>query len=149
MGLRAGSIGETCIPLILLCGLYLILRKFMDWRIPVAMLLGAAVAGMVFRLAEPQVFPSALFVFFSGGLMLGAMFMATDPVASPVTPRGMWIYGILMGVLTVLIRFKGGLSEGVMYAILLGNAVSPLIDSLTQPRAYGERRKSLFQGAVK
>jgi len=76
--------------------------------------------------------------------MLGAKFMATDPVASPVTPRGMWIYGVLMGALTVLIRFKGGLAEGVMYAILLGNAVSPLIDSLTQPRTYGERKKSLI-----
>ena len=67
--------------------------------------------------------------------MLGAMFMATDPVASPVTPRGMWIYGALMGLITVLIRLKGGLAEGVMYAILLGNALSPLIDNLTQPRA--------------
>jgi electron transport complex protein RnfD len=81
--------------------------------------------------------------------MLGAMFMATDPVASPVTPRGMWIYGILMGVLTVLIRFKGGLSEGVMYAILLGNALSPLIDSVTQPRTYGQRKKALVPALAK
>jgi electron transport complex protein RnfD len=121
----------------------------MDWRIPAAMLLGAVALAGVFRISDPKVYPGALFVLFSGGLMLGAMFMATDPVASPVTPRGMWIYGILMGVLTVLIRFKGGLSEGVMYAILLGNALSPLIDNLTQPRTYGERKKSLLQGVVK
>jgi electron transport complex protein RnfD len=80
-------------------------------------------------------------VLFSGGLLLGAMFMATDPVASPVTPLGMWIYGALMGLITVLIRFEGGLSEGVMYAILLGNAVSPLIDKVTQPRPYGARKR--------
>ncbi len=144
MGLHGGSAGETCIPLIVLCGLYLIFRKFMDWRIPAAMLLGAAAMGQVFHMADPKAYPGAVFVLLSGGLMLGAMFMATDPVASPVTPRGMWIYGILMGVLTVLIRFKGGLSEGVMYAILLGNALSPLIDSLTQPRTYGEKRKGLL-----
>jgi len=148
-GLRAGSIGETCLPLILICGLYLIVRKMMDWRIPAAMLLGAVATGVVFHMADPKVYPGALFVLFSGGLMLGAMFMATDPVASPVTPRGMWIYGILMGVLTVLIRFKGGLSEGVMYAILLGNALSPLIDSVTQPRTYGQRKKALVPALAK
>jgi len=140
-GIRAGSAGETCVPLILLCGLYLIYCKFMDWRIPAAMLLGAAALSEIFHLADPKAYPGPLFVLLSGGLMLGAMFMATDPVASPVTPRGMWIYGILMGVLTVLIRFKGGLSEGVMYAILLGNAVSPLIDKVTQPRPYGARKR--------
>jgi electron transport complex protein RnfD len=143
-GERAGSIGETCIPLIFLCGLYLILRKFMDWRIPAAMLLGAVAMGEVFHLMDPKAYPGPMFVLFAGGLMLGAMFMATDPVASPVTPRGMWIYGILMGILTVLIRFLGGLAEGVMYAVLLGNALSPLIDSLNQPRTYGERKKSML-----
>ena len=144
LGLRAGSIGETCVPLIFLCGLYLIIRKMMDWRIPAAMLLGAVGLGEIFHLIDPKQYPGPMFVLFAGGLMLGAMFMATDPVASPVTPRGMWIYGILMGALTVLIRFKGGLAEGVMYAILLGNALSPLIDHLTQPRTYGERKKPLL-----
>ena len=86
-------------------------------------------------------YPGPLFVLFSGGLMLGALFMATDPVASPVTPLGMWIYGLLMGLITVLIRFEGGLPEGVMYAILLGNALSPLIDNVTQPRTYGKRKR--------
>jgi electron transport complex protein RnfD len=148
LGVHSGSIGETCTPLILICGIYLIIRKFMDWRIPVAMLLGAVAMGTIFHLADPKSYPDALFVLFSGGLMIGALFMATDPVASPVTPRGMWIYGILMGLLTVLIRFKGGLSEGVMFAILLGNALSPLIDSLTQPRTYGQRKKPLLKGAT-
>ena len=117
----------------------------MDWRIPVAMLGTAFVAGGVFHFFNSVQYPSPFFVLFSGGLMLGAMFMATDPVASPVTPRGVWIYGALMGLITVLIRFTGGLPEGVMYAILLGNAVSPMIDNLTQPRAYGALKKETAQ----
>lgn len=141
LGERAGSSGETSAVLILLCGCYLIARRMMDWRIPIAMLLGALLTDAGYYLSNPTRYPGPLFVLFSGGLMLGAMFMATDPVASPVTPRGMWIYGLLMGLITVLIRFEGGLAEGVMYAILLGNALAPLIDNVTQPRTYGERRR--------
>ena len=143
LGARPGSAGETSALLILLCGLYLIARKFMDWRIPAAMLSGVLLTSGAFYLSDAARYPSPVFVLLSGGLMLGAMFMATDPVASPVTPLGMWIYGLLMGLITVLIRFKGGLAEGVMYAILLGNAVSPLIGKLTQPRTYGQRVRSL------
>lgn len=139
-GQRAGSSGEMPGLLILLCGAYLVARKMMDWRITVAMLLGALVTGAAFHMVNPAAYPDALFTLFTGGLILGATFMATDPVASPVTPRGMWIYGVLMGVLTVFIRNLGGLAEGVMYAILLGNALSPLIDGLTPPRPYGARR---------
>jgi len=148
IGARAGSSGETSALLILLGGGYLIAHKMMDWRIPAAMLSGAVLTGGAYYLSNPAKYPGPLFVLFSGGLMLGALFMATDPVASPVTPRGMWIYGILMGVMTVLIRFLGGLSEGVMYAILLGNAFSPLIDNVTQPRTYGERKKVQGKPAV-
>ena len=148
LGTRAGSSGETSAVLILIGGVYLIARKMMDWRIPVAMLLGALVTGGAYYLSNPAKYPSPLFVLFSGGLMLGAFFMATDPVASPVTPRGMWIYGILMGLITVLIRFEGGLAEGVMYAILLGNALSPLIDRLTQPRTYGEGKRMFGKEAI-
>ncbi|MCC6368011.1 MAG: RnfABCDGE type electron transport complex subunit D [Bryobacterales bacterium] len=141
LGKVAGSAGETSALLILLCGAYLIARKFMDWRIPAAMLSSAFLVGGAFYLASPAQYPNPLFVLFSGGLMLGAMFMATDMVASPVTPLGVWIYGGLMGLVTVIIRFLGGLPEGVMYAILLGNALSPMIDNLTQPRIYGARKK--------
>lgn len=144
-GQRAGSLGETCAPLILLCGLYLIARKMMDWRITAAMILGVVAAGGLFHLADSSKYPSPLVHVLSGGLMLGAVFMATDPVASPVTPLGSWIYGIVMGVLTVIIRCLGGLAEGVMYAILLGNALAPMIDNLTQPRTYGERKKAREQ----
>ncbi len=74
-------------------------------------------------------------------LMLGAVFMATDMVASPTTPLGVWIYGAIIGFLTVIIRLFGGLPEGIMYAILLGNAASPLIAQMTQPRIYGARHE--------
>lgn len=141
-GQVAGSTGETCGILIAVCGLYLMLRRMMDWRIPVSMLLSAFLLSAAFFLASPTHYPPPTFVLFSGGLILGAMFMATDMVGSPVTPLGVWIYGAIMGVITVMIRLHGGLSEGVMYAILLGNALSPMIDNLTQPRPYGALRKA-------
>jgi electron transport complex protein RnfD len=78
-----------------------------------------------------------LFAISSGGLLIGAFFMATDPVSSPVTPRGAWIFGAGIGLLVVLIRLFGGFPEGVMYAILLMNAATPLIDRYTQPRIFG------------
>jgi Na+-translocating ferredoxin:NAD+ oxidoreductase subunit D len=143
LGTTAGSTGETCAVLVLLCGGYLIARRMMDWRIPAAMLGSAALFAALFHAWRPDDYPGPVFVLFSGGLMLGAMFMASDMVASPVTPLGVWIYGGLMGFLTVLIRFMGGLPEGVMYAILLGNALSPIIDSLTQPKIYGARKPAM------
>ncbi len=137
IGTTAGSLGETSALIILLCGAYLIARRMMNWRIPAAILATILLVGGAFHLLDPEVNPNPLFSLFSGGLMLGAMFMASDLVASPTTPRGMWIYGILIGGITYLIRMLGGLPEGIMYAILLGNAASPIIDRLTQPRIYG------------
>lgn len=124
--------------LILVCGAYLALRRFLDWRIPAAILGSAgATAWILFALA-PERFPNPFFMLFSGGLVLGAVYMATDMATSPVTPRGMWLYGALIGLLTVLIRYYGGLPEGVMYAILIGNAASPLIEKITQPVPFGK-----------
>jgi electron transport complex protein RnfD len=80
---------------------------------------------------------------FSGGLMLGAVFMATDMVASPLSTKGVIIYGLFIGVLTVVIRLWSGLPEGVMYAILLANAVSPHIERLIQPRVYGTKQRKV------
>ncbi len=138
-GMTAGSVGETCAALIVVCGAYLALRRMMDWRIPVAVLGSAALAAGGLHGLDSGAYPDPRFMLLSGGLMLGAVFMATDMVASPVTPLGVWIYGALIGVVTVIIRQFGGLPEGVMYAILLGNAASPLIDAATQPRVYGAR----------
>ncbi|MGC4079636.1 MAG: RnfABCDGE type electron transport complex subunit D [Rubrivivax sp.] len=123
--------------LILLCGAYLAVRRFLDWRIPAAVLGSAGLTAMGLYLIDPVRFPDPFFVLLSGGLVLGAVYMATDMVTSPVTPKGMWLYGGLIGVLTVVIRYSGGLPEGVMYAILIGNAATPLIERVTQPVAFG------------
>ena len=139
-GMTAGSAGETCSLLLLAAGAYLIIRRVMDWRIPVAVLGTAYAVSGAFYLTDSATYPSPLFMLFSGGLMLGALFMASDMVGSPVTPLGIWIYGALIGALTVIIRLKGGLPEGVMYAILLGNAMTPLIDQWTQPKIFGQRK---------
>lgn len=136
-GAVTASAGETSALLILACGAYLAIRKFMDWRIPVAVLGSAALTAWAFQIYDPAHYPAPIFVMLSGGLMLGAIYMATDMATSPVTPVGVWIYGIIIGVMTVIIRYFGGLTEGVMYAILLGNALTPLIDQYTQPRVYG------------
>ena len=135
-----GSTGETSAALILLGGLYLAFRRMLDWRIPVGVFAGAALVATPLWLLNAELYPSPLFVALSGGLMLGAWFMASDMIASPVTPWGAFVYGALIGVLTVVIRLFGGLPEGVMYAILLANAASPLIASWTQPRVYGESK---------
>lgn len=140
VGTVAGSVGETSAGLIFACGLYLVARKMMNWKIVAAVLGSAFVLSGALYLKDPQAFPDPFFTITSGGLMLGAVFMATDMVASPVTPVGIWLYGILIGVVTVVIRLFGGLNEGVMYAILLANAASPLISSLTQPKRYGSKQ---------
>jgi len=141
-GLTTGSVGETCGLLILLGGAYLVARQLMNWRIPISIFVTVAAITWAFMLYDPARYPSPLFMLFSGGLMLGAVFMATDLVASPITNAGCWLYGVLIGTLVVAIRFWGGMPEGVMYAILLANAVSPHIDRLIQPRVFGTGRGS-------
>jgi electron transport complex protein RnfD len=96
----------------------------------------------VLGLFDADRFPTPWFSVFSGGLLLGAIYMATDPVTSPITPRGAWVFGIGVGILVVLIRVFGGLPEGVMYAILLMNAATPLINRLTQPTVFGRRKEA-------
>lgn len=137
LGLTTGSAGETCAVLILLGGAYLVARRMMNWRIPISIFATVAVITWMFNLYDPVSFPTPAFMLLSGGLMLGAVFMATDLVASPITNAGCWLYGFLIGGLVVTIRFWGGMPEGVMYAILLANAVSPHIDRLVRPRVFG------------
>ncbi|NIM61748.1 MAG: RnfABCDGE type electron transport complex subunit D [Acidobacteria bacterium] len=142
LGLVGGSTGETSGILILLGGLYLIARNMMNWRIPAGIFAAVAVFSGALHLADPERYASPLFMLFSGGLMLGAVFMATDMVGSPMTGLGCFIYGGLIGLLVVVIRVWGGLPEGVMYAILLGNAVSSHIDRLVRPIVYGTSGKT-------
>lgn len=140
-GVGTASAGETSGLLILACGAYLAVRKFMDWRIPVAVLGSTWLIALGFHLANAAVYPPPHLVVFSGGLILGAVFMATDMATSPVTPLGIWLYGALIGLITIVIRYFGGLTEGVMYAILFANACVPLIEKYTQPRAFGAGRQ--------
>jgi electron transport complex protein RnfD len=136
-GLTTGSAGETCAALIFLGGVYLVARNMMNWRIPISIFLTVAMITWAFMLYDPVVYPRPAFMLFAGGLMLGAVFMATDMVASPITNAGCWLYGFLIGAVVVVIRFWGGMPEGVMYAILLANAISPHIDNMIRPRVFG------------
>jgi len=139
MGSIAGSTGETGSLLILAGGVYLVARNMMSWRIPVAIFATVAAASGALHLLDPQAYAPPLFMLLSGGLVLGAVFMATDMVGSPMTGTGCLIYGTLIGLLVVVIRVWGGMPEGVMYAILLGNALTPHLDLLVRPRRYGAR----------
>jgi electron transport complex protein RnfD len=141
-GFVSGSAGETSSVLILIGGIYLVIRNFMNWRIPVAILVTVFLLSGALYWVDPSNYPSPLFMLFSGGLMLGAVFMATDMVASPITSGGVIVYGMIIGVLVVAIRIWGGLPEGVMYAILLANAISPHIDRLIRYRVYGTATKA-------
>lgn len=136
-GATAGSLGETAGVLILLCGAYLAYRNYLNWRIPISIFLTVAILAGGLHLLDATRFPSAPFMLFSGGLMLGAVYMATDMVTSPVTNAGCWIFGAGIGALVVVIRIWGGLAEGVMYAILLMNAMVPFINRATQPKVFG------------
>ena len=147
LGTTGGSLGETAGLLILLCGAYLAIRGFLNWRLPVAMLLTVSVFSFLLNVANPTRYPSPLVALFSGGLMLGAVFMTTDPVTAPITNKGRWIFGIGAGALVVIIRMWGGLPEGVMYSILLMNTLTPFINQGTQPRVFGTRAKLAIKAA--
>jgi electron transport complex protein RnfD len=139
IGNTGGSLGETASLLILLGGAWLAARNYLNWRIPISIFASVALFSGVLWLIDPAEFASPLFMLFSGGLMLGAVYMATDMVTSPVTHAGAWVFGAGIGVLVVLIRTWGGLPEGVMYAILLMNALVPFINRATQPRVFGTK----------
>jgi electron transport complex protein RnfD len=137
LGTTGGSLGETSGLIILVCGLYLAARKHLDWRIPASILGVVALLSAILHGLDAARYPGPIFMLFSGGLMLGAIYMATDTVTSPVTHKGCWIFGAGIGSLVVVIRIWGGLAEGVMYAILLMNALVPFINRATQPRVFG------------
>ena len=136
LGTTGGSLGETAALVIIAGGLYLAWRGYLNWRIPVSIILTVTVLSATLHTIDPTK-PSAFFMLFSGGLMLGAVYMATDMVTSPITNRGKWVFGIGIGALVVVIRIWGGLPEGVMYAILFMNALTPFINRASQPRVFG------------
>lgn len=132
-----GCIGETS-ALALLAGMvYLFHKKIIDYRIPLAYAVTVFVFAGILHLIAPAKFMPPLFHVLAGGLLIGAIFMATDPVTSPVTSRGRLIFGIGCGIITMIIRVWGGLPEGVMYSILLMNACTPILNKMTRPKRYG------------
>jgi electron transport complex protein RnfD len=138
IGKVGGCIGETSGLLILIGGIYLLVRKRIFWQMPVAFIGSLALLMALFGGARhPDPLDRVLVEVFAGGLMLGAWFMATDMVTSPLTGKGQLIGGILCGLITFLIRVKGGYPEGVSYSILIMNMATPLIDKWTQPRRFG------------
>jgi len=137
MGQTAGSLGETSAVILLLCGLWLGVRRLFDWRLPVATCLSIAICAGALHMLQPEVHPTPVFALLSGGALFAVVFMVTDPATTPTTTRGAWIFGAGVGFLVVVIRQFGGLPEGVMYAILFMNALTPHINRFTQPRPFG------------
>lgn len=142
LGNMSGCIGEVSALALLIGGIYLLYRKCISWHTPVAYIGTVALFAAILRVAQPEANMPVLFHLLSGGLMLGAIFMATDMVTTPVTKKGMLIFGFGCGVLTMIIRRWGGYPEGVSFAILLMNSVTPLINRATRPRVFGKGKKT-------
>jgi Na+-transporting NADH:ubiquinone oxidoreductase subunit B len=131
MGLDiSGCLGETSGLMVICGGVLLLLTKVANWRTVVSILASAAVFEAILHAVDAERYAPAVWHLFAGGLLFGAFFMATDPVSSPSTNEGKWVYGILIGVITILIRNFSGYVEGVMFAILLGNIAAPIIDEM-------------------
>lgn len=141
LGYRAGSLGETSAILILAGGLFLMARRIISWHIPLSVMGGVFLMGAIFHAVDPARFASGTFHLLSGATFLGAFFIATDYVTSPVSKKGQLIFGLGCGVLIWLIRTFAGYPEGVAFAVLLMNALVPIIDQYTRPRAFGRNRK--------
>ena len=135
-GVAPGSMGETFRFGIIMAGIFLMVTKVSNWRIPVAYLGSVAIFSSIGHLVMPELVAPPLFQLLSGGLLFGAFFMATDPVTSPFTGPGKWLFGLMLGLLTVLFRGFSGAVEGVVFSILLMNAMTPLIDTVVLKVRY-------------
>jgi Na+-translocating ferredoxin:NAD+ oxidoreductase subunit D len=138
MGRMAGSAGEVAAFALILGLIYMVWKKIITWHIPISILLTVLIFAGILNFANSERYPSAIFQLLSGGLMLGAIFMATDYVTSPMAKNGMIIYGVGIGVITILIRAFGAYPEGVQFAILLMNGFTPLINKYVKPKRFGE-----------
>ncbi|MBR4729554.1 MAG: RnfABCDGE type electron transport complex subunit D, partial [Prevotella sp.] len=136
----AGAMGEIC-ALALLIGLaYMLWKKIITWHIPVSIIATVFIFAGLLHMANPA-YADPISVILSGGLMLGAIFMATDYVTSPMIPKGQIIYGVAIGFLTIVIRNWGAYPEGMSFAILIMNAFTPLINNYVKPKRFGEVAK--------
>ncbi len=137
LGTSTGSLGETSAVLMLVGGIWLIQQQVFSWHVPVATILGCLLPGTAMWFADPSAVPEPLAQLTSGGLLMCAFFIATDPVTTPTSNRGKLIFGAGTGFLIFVIRTFGNFPEGVAFSILIMNAVTPLIDQYTRPRMYG------------
>ena len=142
LGITGGSLGEMSSLALIFGGLFLILRKVVTWHIPVVMILTIVVITGIFWRIDPQQYANPLIHILSGGAILGAFFMATDLVTSPMTKKGMVIFAVGIGLITVVIRLFGAYPEGVSFAIIIMNAFVPLINKYFKPRRFGAKIKS-------
>lgn len=139
MGKMGGSAGEIAAFALVIGLIYLVVRKVITLHIPLSIILTVTLFTGILWFFNPAKFADPLFHLLTGGLMIGAIFMATDYVTSPMTPAGMWIYGTGIGIITVLIRVFGSYPEGVQFAILIMNAFVPLINKYIKPARFGEK----------
>lgn len=137
LGNTGGSLGEVSALLLILGGLYLLFKKVITWHIPVSVIGSAALIAAVFWMADPEGYVNPVYHILTGGMMLGALFMATDMVTSPMTPKGQIIYGVGIGIITISIRLFGAYPEGISFAILIMNAFTPLINTYVKPKRFG------------
>lgn len=140
-GNNPGCVGEVSALALLLGLAYMLWKKIITWHVPVSILVTVFVFAGIMHLVNPELYASPVVHLFSGGLMLGAIFMATDYVTSPMNHRGMLIYGVCIGLLTVIIRLFGAYPEGMSFAILIMNAFTPLINTYVKPKRFGEVAK--------
>ncbi|MFO7844824.1 MAG: RnfABCDGE type electron transport complex subunit D [Bacteroidales bacterium] len=140
-GHMGGSMGEIAALALLIGFAYLLIRKVITWHIPVSIIATITVFTGILWFVNPEANADPLFHLLTGGVLLGAIYMATDYVTSPMSVKGMWIYGIGIGVITVLIRVFGAYPEGVSFAILIMNAFVPLINAYIKPKRFGEEVK--------
>ncbi|KAF0237042.1 MAG: electron transport complex protein [Prolixibacteraceae bacterium] len=140
-GENGGSLGEISAILLILGGLYMLFTKVITWHIPVSIIVTVGIVASAFWLVNPEVYISPAYHLLTGGLMLGAIFMATDMVTSPMNPKAQMIYGVGIGLITISIRLFGAYPEGISFAILIMNAVVPLLNRYIKPKRFGEIKK--------
>jgi len=131
-----GSIGETSALCLIIGGVYLLILRIADWRVPLSLLVTSSLVAAIGYAFNPGL-GSVAFHLLSGGMLLGALFMATDPVTTPITKTGRYIFGIGCGIMIMVLRYRSGLPEGVMYSILFMNCLTPLINRYTRPKRFG------------
>ena len=132
-----GSLGEISALLLILGGLYMLFTKVITWHIPVSIIATVAIVAGIFWAVNPEIYINPTYHILTGGLMLGAIFMATDMVSSPMNPKGQLIYGVGIGLITISIRLFGAYPEGISFAILIMNAFTPLINTYVKPKRFG------------